>query len=209
MHDRLGEIIESAIESFGGSLIPFIPALQIKVAGLVSFGIGDDWRADAGQVLHSSKRLGLHYYSCLAEAPSGTNHRQRKRASGQWFSSMLQKTRIPVNAQSIAMIEECHHFGALVLLANRGDDMHSHAIERPALFGLLPETERSHASFLISFLFNAAILTTVILVGTLAREQIRLRTMETTEFVFPAAPPSPKSRLSRCLNAVHPRRPKS
>ena len=57
-----------------------------------------------------------------------------------------------------------------------------------ASFGLLPEPERNPASFLTSCILNSAILTLLILLGTVAHHEIQLRKMESTEIVFPTTP---------------------
>src|SRR5579859_4046033 len=58
-------------------------------------------------------------------------------------------------------------------------------------FGLLPEPERNPASFLTSGIINAAILTLLILLGTVAHHEIQLRKMESTTIYFPTTPPPP------------------
>src|SRR5476649_2291015 len=56
-------------------------------------------------------------------------------------------------------------------------------------FGLLPEPESNPGSFLTSCVINAVILTLMIIFGSLARHEIELRKMESTEIVFPTTPP--------------------
>jgi TonB family protein len=56
-------------------------------------------------------------------------------------------------------------------------------------FGLLPEPESNPASFLTSCIINGAILTLLIVFGTVANHQLELRKMESTEIVFPTTPP--------------------
>jgi TonB family protein len=56
-------------------------------------------------------------------------------------------------------------------------------------FGLLPEPESNPASFLTSCVINGAILTLLIVFGTVANHQLELRKMESTEIVFPTTPP--------------------
>src|ERR1700677_3170532 len=56
-------------------------------------------------------------------------------------------------------------------------------------FGLLPEPESNPASFLTSCIINGAVLTLLIVFGTVANHQLQLRKMESTEIVFPTTPP--------------------
>jgi TonB family protein len=58
-----------------------------------------------------------------------------------------------------------------------------------AQFGLLPEPERNPASLLTSFVINGAILTLLIVFGTVAHHELQLRKLESTEIVFPTTPP--------------------
>ncbi len=56
-------------------------------------------------------------------------------------------------------------------------------------FGLLPEPESNPASILTSCIVNGAILTALIIFGTVAHHELEVRKMETTEIVFPVKPP--------------------
>jgi TonB family protein len=56
-------------------------------------------------------------------------------------------------------------------------------------FGLLPEPESNPASFLTSCIINGAILTLLIIFGTVATKTLEVRKMESTEIVFPTTPP--------------------
>jgi len=58
-----------------------------------------------------------------------------------------------------------------------------------ARFGLLPEPERNPASFLTSVIINGAVLTLLIVFGTVAHHELQARKMESTEIVFPTTPP--------------------
>ncbi len=56
-------------------------------------------------------------------------------------------------------------------------------------FGLLPEPERNPGTIFTSFIIQSAIVTLLILFGTVAHHEIELRKMESTEIVFPTTPP--------------------
>jgi len=56
-------------------------------------------------------------------------------------------------------------------------------------FGLLPEPESNPASVLTSCIINGAILTLLIVFGTVAHHELQLKKMESTEIVFPTTPP--------------------
>lgn len=60
-----------------------------------------------------------------------------------------------------------------------------------ATFGLLPEPERSPASFLTSAAVNLVILALVLFVGMSAKRAIETHKYEQTELIFPTAPPPP------------------
>jgi TonB family protein len=65
-------------------------------------------------------------------------------------------------------------------------------VNRPqvrANFGLLPEPERSPASFITSAVVNLIILAAVIYVGMTARRVIQAHRYEQTELIFPTTPP--------------------
>jgi len=67
-----------------------------------------------------------------------------------------------------------------------------------ATFGLLPEPERSPASFISSIVINASILALLLYIGTTARHVIDQRQFEQTVLIIPAAdepPPPPKVKL--------------
>jgi TonB family protein len=67
--------------------------------------------------------------------------------------------------------------------------MHRYPVR--ANFGLLPEPERSPASFVTSALVNLTILTVVIYIGMTARQVIQQHHYEQTELIFPTTPPPP------------------
>jgi len=56
-------------------------------------------------------------------------------------------------------------------------------------FGLLPEPESNPASVLTSVIVNGAILTLLIVFGTVAHHELQVKKMESTEIVFPTTPP--------------------
>jgi TonB family protein len=56
-------------------------------------------------------------------------------------------------------------------------------------FGLLPEPERSRASFIASTVINGLILAALFIVGAMARHVIVKHTYENTALIFPIAPP--------------------
>jgi TonB family protein len=56
-------------------------------------------------------------------------------------------------------------------------------------FGLLPEPPRNTASFLTSCIINGIILALLIVLGTVAHQEIQLHKMESTAIVFPTTPP--------------------
>jgi len=56
-------------------------------------------------------------------------------------------------------------------------------------FGLLPEPESNPASVLTSCIINGAIVTLLIVFGTVAHHELQLKKMESTEIVFPTTPP--------------------
>ena len=60
-----------------------------------------------------------------------------------------------------------------------------------ANFGLLPEPERSAASFVTSAIVNTTILALVIYIGMTAKKVIQAHRYEQTELIFPTAPPPP------------------
>lgn len=71
-------------------------------------------------------------------------------------------------------------------------------VNRPqvrANFGLLPEPERSPASFITSAAVNLIILAAVIYVGMTARSVIQAHRYEQTELIFPTTPPPPPAPL--------------
>ena len=72
---------------------------------------------------------------------------------------------------------------------SRTEDMPSTQFSGRARFGLLPEPERNPASFLTSCIINGAVLTLLIVFGTVAHHELQLRKMESTEIVFPTTPP--------------------
>jgi len=59
----------------------------------------------------------------------------------------------------------------------------------PALFKLLPESEKNTASIVTSCILNGALLTSLLILGTVAHHEIQLRKMETTQIYFPVTPP--------------------
>ncbi len=65
----------------------------------------------------------------------------------------------------------------------------------PASFGLLPEPERSPASFVTSAMVNLAILAVVLYVGMTARHAIEAHKYEQTELIFPTTPPPPPLKM--------------
>jgi TonB family protein len=60
-----------------------------------------------------------------------------------------------------------------------------------ANFGLLPEPERSPASFVTSAIVNLTILAIVLYVGMTARKVLEQHQFEQTELIFPTTPPPP------------------
>jgi TonB family protein len=71
-------------------------------------------------------------------------------------------------------------------------------VNRPqvrANFGLLPEPERSAASFITSAVVNLTILGLVIYVGMTARRVIQAHRYEQTELIFPTTPPPPPLKM--------------
>ncbi|MFZ0392471.1 MAG: energy transducer TonB [Terracidiphilus sp.] len=60
-----------------------------------------------------------------------------------------------------------------------------------ANFGLLPEPERSAASFVTSAIVNLTILAIVLYVGMTAKNALEERHFEQTELIFPTTPPPP------------------
>jgi TonB family protein len=64
-----------------------------------------------------------------------------------------------------------------------------------ANFGLLPEPERSPASFITSAAVNLTILALVIYVGMTARRVIQEHRYEQTELIFPTTPPPPPLKM--------------
>src|SRR6476659_5599827 len=67
----------------------------------------------------------------------------------------------------------------------------------PALahFGLLPEPEKSPASFITSGLINLIALTLVIYIGMTAKHVIQQHRYEQTELIFPTTPPPPPVKM--------------
>src|SRR5215468_9676539 len=65
----------------------------------------------------------------------------------------------------------------------------------PASFGLLPEPERSPASFVTSAVINLTVLAIVIYVGMTARRIIQQHKYEHTELIFPTTPPPPPLKM--------------
>lgn len=66
----------------------------------------------------------------------------------------------------------------------------------PSSFGLLPELEKNPASFVTSCILNGAILTMLLMFGTVAHHELEIRKMETTEIYFPTRPTAIKIRTS-------------
>ncbi len=64
-----------------------------------------------------------------------------------------------------------------------------------ANFGLLPEPERSPASFITSAAVNLTILALAIYVGMTARHVIQAHRYEQTELIFPTTPPPPPLKM--------------
>jgi TonB family protein len=64
-----------------------------------------------------------------------------------------------------------------------------------ANFGLLPEPERSPASFITSAVVNLAVLAVVIYIGMTARKVIQEHRYEQTELIFPTTPPPPPVKM--------------
>jgi TonB family protein len=62
-------------------------------------------------------------------------------------------------------------------------------------FGLLPEPESNPASFVTSCILNGAILTGLIIFGTVAHHELTVKKMESTELVFPTTPPPPEIKV--------------
>lgn len=60
-----------------------------------------------------------------------------------------------------------------------------------ANFGLLPEPQKSPASFVTSAIINLSILALLLYVGMTARHAIQAHTYEQTELIFPTTPPPP------------------
>ena len=60
-----------------------------------------------------------------------------------------------------------------------------------ANFGLLPEPQKSPASFVTSAIINLLILALAIYIGMAAKRVIETHTFEQTELIFPTAPPPP------------------
>ncbi len=60
-----------------------------------------------------------------------------------------------------------------------------------ANFGLLPEPQKSPASFVTSAIINLLILALAIYIGMAAKKVIETHTFEQTELIFPTAPPPP------------------
>jgi TonB family protein len=64
-----------------------------------------------------------------------------------------------------------------------------------ANFGLLPEPQRSTASFVTSAVVNCSILAVLLYVGMTARQVIQQHKYEQTELIFPTTPPPPPVKL--------------
>ncbi|HEY2859776.1 MAG TPA: TonB family protein [Terracidiphilus sp.] len=64
-----------------------------------------------------------------------------------------------------------------------------------ANFGLLPEPQRSTASFVTSTLINGTILAVVLYLGVTAKHVIEAHKYEQTELIFPTTPPPPPIKL--------------
>ncbi len=62
-------------------------------------------------------------------------------------------------------------------------------------FGLLPEPERSPASFITSAAVNLTILALVLYIGMTARRVIQAHRYEQTELIFPTTPPPPPLKM--------------
>jgi TonB family protein len=62
-------------------------------------------------------------------------------------------------------------------------------------FGLLPEPERSPASFIASTIINGLILALFLVIGAMARQVIVVHHYENTELIFPITPPRPTVNL--------------
>jgi len=65
----------------------------------------------------------------------------------------------------------------------------------PASFGLLPEPEKSPASFITSGLINLTALALVIYIGMTAKHVIEQHRYEQTELIFPTTPPPPPMKM--------------
>lgn len=64
-----------------------------------------------------------------------------------------------------------------------------------ANFGLLPEPQRSTASFVTSALINGVILAVILYVGMTAKRVIQAHKFEQTELIFPTTPPPPPIKI--------------
>ncbi|HEY1984202.1 MAG TPA: energy transducer TonB [Terracidiphilus sp.] len=64
-----------------------------------------------------------------------------------------------------------------------------------ATFGLLPEPERSPASYVTSAIINTTILAVVLYVGMTAKRVIQEHKYEQTELIFPTTPPPPPLKM--------------
>ena len=64
-----------------------------------------------------------------------------------------------------------------------------------ANFGLLPEPEKSTASFITSTAVNLTILALVLYVGMTARRVVEQHKYEQTDLIFPTTPPPPPIEL--------------
>jgi len=64
-----------------------------------------------------------------------------------------------------------------------------------ANFGLLPEPERSPASFVTSAIVNLTILAIVLYVGMTAKKVLEQHQFEQTELIFPTTPPPPPMKM--------------
>ena len=80
--------------------------------------------------------------------------------------------------------------GRLIPPRSETEDMPSSPYVGRTRFGLLPEPESNPASFITSCIINGAILTLLIIFGTVKYHQIQLHKMETTEITFPTTPPA-------------------
>ena len=67
--------------------------------------------------------------------------------------------------------------------------MPSTAYTGRARFGLLPEPERNTASFLTSSIINGTVLVLALIFGSMAKQTLEVRRMESTEITFPTTPP--------------------